>query len=353
MELQTNFGGGKTHSMLALYHLFGGESLSSLRGAEELVQKEGIDGLPKVKRAVLVGTALSPAQPQVKGDGTEVNTLWGELAWQLLGKSGYDLVADADNSGVSPGSDLLREVFKKTGGCLILIDEWIAYVRQLYKKNSLSGGTFEANITFAQSLTEAVRAVPNTLLVASIPASKIEIGGDGGEVALDQLKHTFGRMESPWRPASAEESFEIVRRRLFEDITDAKLFAMRDAVIDAYGDLYAKQAAEFPSACREGEYRRRMKACYPIHPELFDRLYNEWSSLYKFQRTRGVLRLMAAVIHSLWEGNDAGLLIMPSSVPVSDPTVQPELVRYLPDSWVPVIERDIDGPNSLPLRLGR
>ena len=96
-----------------------------------------------------------------------------------------------------------------------------------------------------------------------------------------------------------------------------------------------------------------MQACYPIHPELFDRLYNEWSSLDKFQRTRGVLRLMATVIHSLWESNDAGLLIMPSSVPIHDPNVQSELVRYLEDSWVPVIERDIDGGSSLPLRLDR
>lgn len=353
MELQTNFGGGKTHSMLALYHLFAGEKAAALRGVEELVHKEGITELPAVKKAVLVGTALSPAQPQIKSDGTTVKTLWGELAWQLLGKDGYDMVADADKSGVSPGSDMIREIFIKTGGCLVLIDEWVAFVRQLYNKNDLSGGTFEANITFAQSLTEAARAVPKTLLVASIPASKIEIGGDGGEVALDQLKHTFGRMESPWRPASAEESFEIVRRRLFEDITDAKLFALRDAVIDAYCDLYSRQMSEFPNDCREGEYRRRMQACYPIHPELFDRLYNEWSSLDKFQRTRGVLRLMAAVIHSLWENNDAGLLIMPCSIPINDPSVQPELVRYLEDSWVPVIERDIDGPNSLPLRLDR
>ena len=238
-------------------------------------------------------------------------------------------------------------------GCVILIDEWVAYVRQLYRKQDLCGGAFEANTAFAQALTEAARSTPKTLVVASIPASTIEIGGEGGEVALEQLKHIVGRMESPWRPASAEESFEIVRRRLFDDITNTNLFKIRDAVIDSFCDVYAKQSQEFPSECREAEYKRRMLSCYPIHPELFDRLYNEWSSLDKFQRTRGILRLMAKVIHSLWENNDSGLMIMPCSIPINDPEVQPELVRYLADTWVPVIERDVDGVSSLPLKLDR
>ena len=105
----------------------------------------------------------------------------------------------------------------------------------------------------------------------------------------------FSRMDSPWRPASAEEGFEIVRRRLFEPLTDPKLHTARDAVVRAFGDLYRSQPAEFPAECREGAYERRLTAAYPIHPELFDRLYNDWSTLDTFQRTRGVLRLMAAV----------------------------------------------------------
>lgn len=92
---------------------------------------------------------------------------------------------------------------------------------------------------------------------------------------------------------------------------------------------------------------------YPIHPEMFDRLYNDWSTLDKFQRTRGVLRLMAAVIHSLWERQDANLLIMPANVPVDDALVQFELTRYLEDQWPPVLEKDVDGVNSLPLAIDR
>src|SRR5262249_43085088 len=108
---------------------------------------------------------------------------------------------------------------------------------------------------------------------------------------------------------------------------------------------------EFPTECREGDYERRLKLAYPIHPEVFERLYQDWSSLVKFQRTRGVLRLMAAVIHSLWEKQDRNPLILPANVPIDDPRVQSELTRYLPDNWGPVIEKDVDGPNSLPLRI--
>ena len=181
----------------------------------------------------------------------------------------------------------------------------MAYVRQTYCKTGLPGGNFDINMTFAQAITEAARATSGTLLVASIPSSDIEIGGEGGKEALTRLKNTFGRMESPWRPASAEESFEIVRRRLFESISDPKDFSARDAVIKAFGQLYRGSKSEFPQGCAEGDYERRLEKAYPIHPELFDRLYEGWGSLERFQRTRGVLRLMASVISELWDRQDA------------------------------------------------
>ena len=351
VELQTNFGGGKTHSMLALYHLFSGTPPSRLAGVESILADLDMDGLPTVQRAVLVGTYLSPGQTHRHPDGVEVHTMWGEMAWQLGGAAGYALVADADRHGVSPGANALRNLFSEHGPVLILIDEWIAYVRQTYKKHDLPAGSFDANLSFAQALTEAVKQAPNTLLVASLPASDIETGGEGGKEALTRLKNTFGRVEATWRPASAEESFEIVRRRLFQPITDPHRFTARDTVVSTFIRLYREQSQEFPPECREGDYERRMQAAYPIHPELFDRLYSDWSSLEKFQRTRGVLRLMAAVIHSLWERNDSNLLILPATVPIDDPNVQRELTRYLEDNWAPIIELDVDGPASMPLRL--
>ncbi|MBX6764706.1 MAG: DUF499 domain-containing protein [Rubrobacteraceae bacterium] len=351
VELQTNFGGGKTHSMLALYHLFSGVPAASLVGVEPLLQAAGVSDAPEARRAVLVGSALSVGQPGRKPDGTVVHTLWGEMAWQLGGAEAYAMVADADRSGTSPGSLVLSDLFRALSPCLILIDEWVAFLRNLYGLSGLPAGSFDANLTFAQSLTEAARAVPGTLVVASLPMSQIEVGGEGGEEALARLKQTFSRVESSWRPASAEEGFEIVRRRLFHE--DTEKHPLRDVVIKRFSEMYRNASGTFPSGCSEAEYRRRMEAAYPIHPELFDRLYGDWSSLDKFQRTRGVLRLMAAVIHALWENEDKNLLIMPSTIPMENEAVRFELTRYMEDPWDAVIAKDVDGPGSLPLRLDR
>jgi len=363
IELQTNFGGGKTHSMLALYHMFCGMKAADLPGLEPVFEKSGVSKIPAAKRVVIVGNKISPGSPSKKPDGTVVRTLWGELAWQLGGKEGYAMVKEDDERATSPG-DRLRLLFNKYAPCVILIDEWVAYARQLHEAADLPGGRFETHFTFAQTLSEAAKAAKNTLLVVSIPSSEsgvvsphgseiadVEVGGERGRHALERLKNAIGRVESSWRPASAEEGFEIVRRRLFEPITDPQLFVARDATAKAFMELYRTHQQEFPPECREADYEKRLKAAYPIHPEIFDRLYSDWSTLLKFQRTRGVLRLMAAVIHSLWEKQDRNPLIMPGSVPIDESRGQSELTRYLPDNWIPVIEKDVDGPNSLPLRI--
>ncbi|PKQ27862.1 MAG: AAA+ family ATPase [Candidatus Anoxymicrobium japonicum] len=365
VELQTNFGGGKTHSQLALFHLFSGAPASELPGVEDLLKDAEATVPTGVRRAVFVGTKISPGQVHKKPDGTKIRTLWGEVAWQLGGKEGYELVKEADETSTNPG-DALRELFNKYSPCLILIDEWVAYARQLHEDSTLPAGTFETQFTFAQALTEAVKAAKDTMLVVSIPASEspsphdddgkvsdIEVGGERGRAALSRLKNAIGRVEASWRPASSEEGFEIVRRRLFEPITDSSLFVSRDQVARAFSEMYGSQQQEFPNPCREANYERRMKAAYPIHPELFDRLFEDWSTLEKFQRTRGVLRLMAAVINSLWERQDNSLLIMPASVPMEDQRVGFELKRYLEEGWDAVIEKDVDGQNSLPMELDR
>jgi predicted AAA+ superfamily ATPase len=361
VQLQTNFGGGKTHSMLALYHLFSGTSPRELAGIDAVLGEAGTTLLPTARRVVLVGNKISPGNPVTKPDGTVVKTLWGELAWQLGGNKAFAQLAADDEKATNPG-DELRKLFNEYGPCLILIDEWVAYARQLHDQSDLPAGSFETQFSFAQALTESAKLAKNCVLVISLPASDpagsphtqaddVEVGGQRGREALDRLRNVIGRIESSWRPASAEEGFEIVRRRLFEPMADSAQFKDRDVVARAFADLYRTQHQEFPPECRETDYEGRMKAAYPIHPEIFDRLYTDWSTLVKFQRTRGVLRLMAAVIHSLWEKGDRNPLILPANVSIDDPRVQFELTRYLSDNWVPVIEKDVDGSNSLPLRI--
>ncbi len=363
VQLQTNFGGGKTHSMLALYHLFagGGTSPSELVGIDAVLKEAGATQLPAVKRVVLVGNKISPGNPVTKSDGTVVRTLWGELAWQLGGRPAFERVRADDEKATSPG-DVLRELMNQYGPCLILIDEWVAYARQLHDTSDLPAGSFETHFTFAQALTESAKNAKQCLIVISLPASDttgsphaqaddVEVGGERGRAALDRLRNAIGRVEASWRPASAEEGFEIVRRRLFEPLIEQAQFVARDTVAKAFADLYCTQQQEFPPECHNADYEKRLKAAYPIHPEVFDRLYTDWSTLVKFQRTRGVLRLMAAVIHSLWEKGDRNPLIQPGNLPIDDRRVQFELTRYLSDNWAPVIEKDVDGPSALPLQL--
>lgn len=350
VELQTNFGGGKTHSMLALYHMAGPTQVQDLSGLDQLLEREGLSVPDGINRAVLVGTSRGPQDVLNADGGRKIRTTWGELAWQLGGAEAFDMIAENDANGIAPGSHLLEEIFKKCAPCLILIDEWVAYLRQIYKVEGLPSGSFDANLSFVQSLTEAVKASPRTLLVASLPASQIEVGGEGGQEALARLKQTFSRVESSWRPASQEESYEIVRRRLFKEISGDK-FHHRDNTLKQFAKLYRDNTNDFPQGCADEDYRRKLEKAYPIHPELFDQLYTSWGSLEKFQRTRGVLRLMAQAIHELWMSGDPSVMIMPGSVAVSSPRVEPELLHYLDLSWQSIIAGDVDGTASTPYKI--
>ncbi len=352
IQLKTAFGGGKTHSMLALYHLMRGVvSVEKIPGVGPVLERAGVSSLPKVNVAVLVGTALNPTKSRRPNNmpGITINTIWGEMAAQLAAAAGkpelYEYVREADKKGVSPGSEVLKNLFDAAAPCLVLMDELVAYAKKLYGAKDLPAGTFDNFVTFIQEVTEAARASKNSLVVASIPESDIEIGGEAGKIALETIEHTFGRMEAIWKPVSANEGYEIVRRRLFLDCKDPE---NRDAVCAKFSQMYCENPSDFPVEARELKYKERMITCYPIHPEVFDHLYKDWSTLDQFQRTRGVLRLMAAVIYELWMSNDASLMIMPGSIPLNVPTVRDELTRYLPENWNSIVDKEVDGKDSLP-----
>lgn len=343
IQLQTAFGGGKTHTMLAVLHLAQREcSLDDLPGIPTLVEQAGLMDVPKAKVAVIDGTAVSPGQPWKHGR-TTINTLWGELAWQLGGAEGLAKVKGADESGTSPGKNDLKDLLEAHAPCVILIDEAVAYVGQFSEGAKFSGGTYESNMAFFQALTEAAKLVPTAVVLASLPESEVEVGGTRGKAALDALEKRFGRVQALWKPIATEEAFEIVRRRLFEQIDDGKA---RDAVCRAFADTYVAEGAKLPSETQEGRYFDRLCQAYPIHPEVFDRLYEEWSTIDGFQRTRGVLKLMAKVISKLWQDNNQDLLIMPGSLPLFHGDVRNEMTYLLSPGWDAVIERDIDGPRA-------
>ena len=352
IELQTNFGGGKTHSMIALYHLASGVEAGDLPGVGDVLGEAGASLPEKVARAVLVGHMISPSKPLEPEPGVALRTMWGHLAHQLGGREGYELVRADDEAATNPGA-ALRELFELCGPAVVLIDEWVAYARQLSDGEvggREPGGDFDTQFTFAQALTEAAAAARDVVVLATIPASDIEVGGDRGRTALERLKNVVARTAAQWQPASPDESFEIVRRRLFDPVPQDRA-RVRDGVIRAFSEMYRARPGDFPSGASEAEYRRRMELSYPIHPELFDRLFGDWSALDKFQRTRGVLRLMALAVSQLWQRGDRSLLIMPSNLPMDSGTLVSELKKYLEEGWDPVIRSDVDGANSLPLRI--
>lgn len=353
IQLQTAFGGGKTHTMLAVYHLAKGNvAASELAGISPILDMAGVTELPQTSLVVLDGTRFAPSQPK-RYDGITVRTLWGEFAWQLGGIEAYRMVEASDVDGTAPDSAVLEKLLSSRESVVILVDELVAYVRQFEEDRSYSGGTFESNLTFIQNLTQALKAVPRAILLVSLPESKqSEAGSARGQKAMDRmegvlakesLEKVFGRVHALWKPVAAEEAFEIVRRRLFADIRDRK---EAEKVCRNFADYYLEQGQDFPRETQESRYYERLINAYPIHPEVFDRLYDDWSSLDNFQRTRGVLKLMAKMIHRLWKDNNKDLLIMPGGLPLYDADARNEAIYYLPAGWDPVMERDIDGDRA-------
>jgi predicted AAA+ superfamily ATPase len=343
IQLQTSFGGGKTHTLLAVYHLASRKcALSELTGIPALLDQAGLLDVPQAKVAVLDGAAHAPGQPWSHGSQV-VRTLWGELAWQLGEAEGFALVKQADSSGTSPGKEVLSTLLSRFAPCVVLLDELVLYIRQFVESQPLSGGTYDSNLSFIQSLTEAAKLVPNAVALASLPESDSQAGGPRGKAALKALEEIFNRVHSLWKTVAPEEAFEIVRRRLFEQIRDPKA---RDQVCRAFADAYLAESVKLPQETQESGYLERMTKSYPIHPEVFAQLYEEWSTIDGFQRTRGVLKLMAKVIYRLWQDDNKDLMILPSSLPLYDGSARNELIYYLGPGWDPVIDRDIDGERA-------
>lgn len=347
VTLRTGFGGGKTHALLALYHLFSGAPWP------ELARVWGRDGQPQphqVRRAIWVGTASSPGQPRaVEPGGPVVRTVWGELAWRLGGAQGLALVAEADAAGVNPGSEALGRLLAQGPPAVIILDEWVAYARQLVRRDGLPAGSFGAQVAFIQSLTEAVKRDPRAFLAISVPRGDAELGGAAGSEALSALEALLTRTTSPWRPPTDEELIQIVRHRLFEPL-DTEGSRARDAVIAAYGRMYGADE-RFPPGARGMEALEVMRAAYPLHPSLWRVLQARWSGLESFQRTRGVLEVLSLVVASLWREGDPGLLVAPCSVPLASSTVREVLLRHLGPDWPRVLSSDVDGEEALARRL--
>ena len=348
--LQTAFGGGKTHTMLALLHLASAKNPELIPGLAEVFKAAGVASLPiRSKPVVFVGTAAGANQPITVEGAKTVNTLWGLMAFKLGGWKAYETIRVSDEARTNPGSDALIPILKQAAPCLILVDEVVAYAR------NLRGVGYDGFMSFFQSLTEAASAVPGVQVVGSLPESGAEVG-DGrmsedealrGKDALLQLEMIFGRIQSAWTPATGIETFEIIRRRLFQTLDDEGERA-RDTAVKAYMKYYGEHAGEFPNEVRGKAYEAQLMAAYPVHPELFRMLQTDWSGLEKFQKTRGVLKMMAQIVYRLWRDQHAHPMIMPGDVPLADDKVRTNALIPLQGGYTAVLDKEVAGDSTKP-----
>lgn len=342
VELQTPFGGGKTHALVTVYHY-----LKNGARVKELLP-EGV-GLVEPRVAVVVGTQLNPAEG-ASSDGVHRRTLWGEIAFQLGGRSAYERLRGNDEKRVAPGKADLRAMLEPLQPFVLLFDEVLEYVVRAggvaVEQSTLAAQT----LAFFQELTEAVASLPNGLMLVTLPSSDIEDYSDAHQNNLSKLEKIFGRLQSITTPVQGEEIYSIIRRRLFEPVKSEA--AIRE-VVDRYVAKYQEHKDELPSKAREADYRRKLEAAYPFHPDVIDLLYERWSTFSTFQRTRGVLRLLANVVEDLYE-REVGLeLILPGDLNLGRPSVRREFLKHLGPEYEGIIGSDIAGTEAKSQSLDR
>lgn len=351
VELQTPFGGGKTHALVLVYHY-----LTNGKRVQELLP-QGVQPIDVVTAAI-VGTQFNASEGIRAANEPTRHTLWGELAYQL-GKShggpaaardAYSHIAGNDRDGVAPGKADLRRLLEAHQPFILLFDEILAYV--VAARGVPVGDTTLAaqTLSFFQQLTEAVAAIPQGMMLVTLPKSELEDFGDITEHNLAQLEKIFGRLETIVTPVQGEEVYSIIRRRLFEPVKDE---ADVRAAVDAYIQKYQSHRDEFPAKARAAEYRHRMELAYPFHPDLIDILYEKWSTFATFQRTRGVLRLLANVVEDLWEREQPISLILPGDVNLDKPEIRREFLKHIGVEYEGVVGSDVAGVEAKAQLLDR
>lgn len=312
IQIQTPFGGGKTHAMIAMYH-------------------KAVEW--NVKRVVVVGTSLSPQE-----------TLWGVIEKQLTGKI-------TEFSGrVAPGKESIRKLLFDNQPVIILMDEVLEYVTKAAGVRVEASTLAAQTIAFMQELTEAVSALEKVCLVVTLPSSIIEHYDEGAEKLYQQLQKVAGRVEKIYTPVEESEITWIIRKRLFSDLNE---HTAKKIVNNFVG--YAEKEGILPAGSLSTEYRDRFISSYPFMPEVIDTLYHRWGSYPTFQRTRGVLRLLSLVIHALKEANKPYISL--SDFDLANQEIRQELLKHIGAEYNGIISADItheeSGAKKIDASLGR
>lgn len=350
ISLQTGFGGGKTHTLISLYHITKtGKSLLSSAYTQHILDSKVAPQFENAQVAVFTNNTTDVSQGRTTDDGITINTLWGELAYQLGGLEGYNLIKKNDIERISPAANLFRPILEKSAPALILIDELADYCNKASAVMIGKGSLSDQTIGFMQTLTEVVSSVPRCVLIATLPASATEVASSAiGQQILTALENRIVRVGTSIKPVEDEEIFEVVRRRLFDNIGNPQVIEL---VLNRYKNTYHNRRSDLPNQADRMEYINKMRKSYPFHPELIDMFRLKWGQDSRFQRTRGVLRLLASIVKDLWtrRGSLTGTqaLIHTSDVNLSNlPTLTGTITSLMGSQWETVIHADVIGTSS-------
>ncbi len=344
LTLITQFGGGKTHTLTALYHLAkSGDKAAAFTGVSDLLREAGLSSVPGARVAVFVGNAWDP-QP-----GRE--TPWIDIARQLAGDTGVEALGPAART-TPPGTEAIARVFQAAGApALLLFDEVLNFLN----RHRGSADSFHA---FIQNLTVATTGTTHGATVISLPRSQVEMT-DWDTEWQDRISKVVRRVAKDLIANDETEISEVVRRRLFQDLGSEKI---RKNVAKAFGDWCFERRAQLPpewtavdSAATEAKAReflqRRFEACYPFHPATLSVFQRKWQALPQYQQTRGTLAMLAQWISiAAQEGfrkARAEPLITLGSAPLSESGFRGVVLGQLGESrLVAAIDTDIAGEQA-------
>jgi hypothetical protein len=325
-NMATQFGGGKTHALTLLYHLAThGPDANRWMGVRRLLDKSGMSTVPQAAVAVFVGTEFDSLSGRGGDDGTPVRkTPWGEIAFQLGGEQALKVLVEHEKQLMAPAGDIIRKFLPKDKPCLILMDELMNYV----SRNRKSGMATQL-YNFLQNLSEEARGHNHLVLVVSIPASELEMNAEDHS-DYERFKKMLDRLGKAVMMSAEAETSEIIRRRLFEwderaVSQDGKVLLSRDALqtCSEYATWVIEHRHQLPDWFPIDHARDAFAATYPFHPLVLSVFERKWQALPRFQRTRGILRLLALWISRAYQegfkGAQRDAVIGLGTAPLDDP----------------------------------
>jgi len=354
VSLQTGFGGGKTHSLITLYHIAkAGKSLQSSEHTKTIFDSGVSPAFDHAKVAVFTNTTNDPVQGRQTVEGFTIRTLWGELAYQLGGPEAYATIRENDEKQTAP-KGLFKKILQQAAPCLVLIDELADYCVSASAVTVGSSNLSDQTISFIQELTEAVSSTRRSMMIATLPSSDAEVAASPvASQILSALENRLVRVGVNIQPVIDDEIFEVVRRRLFEDIVS---ITEMERVITRYRNTYQNRRSDLPSNAARIEYTRLMQKSYPFHPELINMFRLRWGAYPRFQRTRGVLRMLASIVSDLWQRRSSltgtQTLIHTSDVNLANVTsLTGTITNLMGIQWETVIQADICGTSGNAVKI--